>query len=100
LTITNAAGASNNKLCFLDIQSVTSSTPTLSLTASDSSAAEAGANTGTFKVTRSGSTASSLLVNYTIAGSATNGVDYNTIASSVTIPAGSASASIAITPQD
>ena len=102
LTIANATGASNNKLCFLDIQSVTNTTlPTVSLAATDSSAAEPGSNTGKFTFTRTGSsTSSSLTVNYTIAGSATNGSDYNTIGSSITIPAGAASATVTITPKD
>ena len=101
LTITNASGASNNKLCCVDIQSVTNSTlPSVSIAASDSTASEGGSNTGKFTFTRTGSTAASLTVNYSIGGSAANGSDYNTIGSSIIIPAGASSATLTITPKD
>ncbi len=41
---------------------------------------------------------SNYLINYTISGTATNGVDYNQIPSSLSIPAGQDSATITITP--
>src|SRR3989344_1283684 len=73
--------------------------PTVSVSATDASAGEP-SNPGAFNVTRSGVTTSALTVNYVISGSATNGVDYSTIANSVTIPIGSASATVTITPID
>jgi N-acetylneuraminic acid mutarotase len=101
LTISNASGADNNKLCFVDIQSVTATTlPSVSVNATDSGASEPGSNTGKFTFTRTGSTASSLTLNYAISGSAANGSDYNTIASSITIPAGASSKTLTITPTD
>jgi N-acetylneuraminic acid mutarotase len=101
LTISNASGADNNKLCFIDIQSVTNTTlPTVSIAATDSSASEPGSNTGKFTFTRTGSTSAPLVLTYNISGSAANGSDYNTIASSITIPAGSSSATLTITPKD
>ncbi|MEA2710118.1 MAG: hypothetical protein QOF78_2719, partial [Phycisphaerales bacterium] len=75
-------------------------TPTVSVAATDSSASEPGTNTGKFTITRTGSTSASLLVNYVIGGSATNGSDYNSLAGSVTIPAGSSSATVTVTPKD
>jgi len=74
--------------------------PTVTLSATDASASETGPNTGTVTVSRSGSTASALTVYYTIAGTASNGSDYNAIGTSVTIPAGSTSAPVTITPID
>ena len=53
---------------------------------------------GSFLVSCSGSTASPLTVNYAISGTAQNGTDYVSIANSVTIPSGSALASIVIMP--
>lgn len=73
--------------------------PTVNLTASDPAASEP-SGTGTFTVTRSGSTAAALAVIYTIGGTAQNSVDYNAIANSVVIPAGAASANVIITPID
>jgi hypothetical protein len=69
--------------------------PTVSLTATDSSAGESN-NPGQFTLTRTGSTASALTVNYSIGGTATNGSDYSSIANSVTILAGQTSALIPI----
>jgi len=74
-------------------------TPTVTITASDASAGEP-SNTGSFSVARTGSTAASLTVNYGIGGTATNGTDYNSVATSVTIPAGAASAAVTVTPRD
>ena len=71
---------------------------TVTLQASDAQASEAGAATGAFVVSRGGSSAMPLTVNLTIGGTATNGTDYTTIASSVTIPAGQSSATILVTP--
>ena len=69
---------------------IAATTPTVS---------EAGADPGRFTVTRPvGATADALTVNYTISGSAINGVDYLTLANSVTIPAGASSATITLTP--
>jgi hypothetical protein len=75
-------------------------TTTVGIAATDASAAFTGTNTGTFTITRSGSTTAALTVGYTITGTAVNGTDYNTIAASVTIPAGKSSATVTITPKD
>ena len=48
----------------------------------------------------SGGTASSVTVNYTLNGTAQNGTDYQNLSGSVTISAGSSSASITLTPID
>jgi len=59
-----------------------------------------GSNTATFVVRRTGETTAALTVYYSIAGTASNGVDYATLPGSVMIPAGSHSASIEIVPID
>jgi hypothetical protein len=56
------------------------------------------ADPGKFTLTRSGSLDGALTVKYSIAGTATNGVDYTQIASTTTIPSGSASVVITIAP--
>ncbi|MEB3219001.1 MAG: ExeM/NucH family extracellular endonuclease, partial [Nostocales cyanobacterium 94392] len=73
-------------------------TPIVSITASDANAAEAGTDTGTFTISRTGDTDSALNVSYNIAGTATNGTDYTSLTSPVTIPAGESSVDITITP--
>jgi hypothetical protein len=55
---------------------------------------------GVFDVTRDGPTDSPLTVNYTLSGTATNGKDYSTLSETVTIPAGSADATIDVNPLD
>ena len=75
-------------------------TPEVTLTATDADAAEAGRDPAVFTVTRTGPTTGALTVFYTIAGEAANGTDYQAIATSVTIPAGMATATITIAPID
>jgi subtilisin family serine protease len=74
--------------------------PTVTVTATDSSASESGPDPGTFTVTRTGGTTSALTVNYVLSGSAQNGSDYQTLPASVTIPAGAASAAVTVSPID
>ncbi|HSL25388.1 MAG TPA: Calx-beta domain-containing protein [Acidimicrobiia bacterium] len=72
-------------------------TPDVTVAATDGAAAEAGADTGTFTVTRTGPTTAALTVNFTLGGTAVAG-DYNAISSPVTILAGQASAAVTVTP--
>jgi|GEM_PF-2268051 len=74
--------------------------PTVTILATDPTASEPGTDTGTFTLTRTGPPDAALTVNYTISGTATNGVDYELIPSSVTIPAGATTATIVIRPID
>lgn len=78
--------------------------PKISITATDAEAAEVIAgetqNPGQFTISRTGNTTTALKINYTVSGSATKGADYtngtdtNTNAGTITIPVGSASATI------
>jgi len=98
LTISNGSGAVNDKISFVEINPGANPIPVVRLAASDSSASESG-DTAKFSMTRTGSTASDLVVTYSIGGSAGNGTDYNALSGAVTIPAGSTSATITITPK-
>ena len=75
--------------------------PLVSLSATDSTAAETSvgqiSNPGQFTFSRSGSTANALTVTYTIGGTATNGLDYNTLSGNVTFLAGQSIATLPIT---
>jgi hypothetical protein len=73
--------------------------PVVTIAASDARAAEP-ADTGTLVVTRTGSTAAPLLVEYRVSGSALHGSDFLALPGTVTIPAQAASATIPITPLD
>lgn len=74
--------------------------PTITISASDDTATEQGATTGTFTVTRTGSTASDLTVIYSVTGTATAVSDYQALTGSVVIAAGQSSAPIVVTPVD
>jgi thermitase len=74
--------------------------PVVTVVATTAGAAEAGPTPGVFTFTRTGKTTASLTVKFTIAGTATAGADYTSITPSVTIPAGSASATRTVMPVD
>lgn len=60
-----------------DVQSTDTGNPAVTVTAQDSTASEAGSSTGTFRVTRSSGTDKYLIVNFTMAGTASSGSDYS-----------------------
>ena len=76
--------------------------PVITIAATDANAAETNtgqtANPGRFTFTRTGSTTAALTVNYTIAGSATKGTDYNNLTGTATFAAGSTTALVDINP--
>ena len=100
LTISNATGSINNKLAFVEIQSAEPTSPQVGVSAQDASASEAGPNSGSFLFTRSGDISQALVVSYGIAGSASNGSDYQQLLGTVTIPAGSATQLVTVSPID
>lgn len=66
--------------------------PIVTITAPDAVAHEGPSDTATFRLRRLGPTNEALVVNLEFGGNAINGVDYETIADTVTIPAGQRSA--------
>ncbi|MGE0460393.1 MAG: Calx-beta domain-containing protein [Vicinamibacterales bacterium] len=74
--------------------------PAVTIVVSDDTAAEEGPEAGAFLVSRTGPTTSPLTVSFTTSGGAIDGLDYQSLGATVTIPAGAASASIAIVPVD
>jgi lysophospholipase L1-like esterase len=96
IQVTCSAGDAN--LSGIEVWSVSTPTapPTVTVAASDASASEAGPDPGAFTVTRSGSTAQALTVQYSVGGSATGGSDYTALPGSVTIPAGASSAAVPV----
>lgn len=73
--------------------------PSVTVSATDPSAAEPAA-TGTFTFVRTGSTAAGLTVNFTVTGTATGGVDYTSIGTSVTFAPGHSTATKTVAPID
>ena len=73
-------------------------TPLVSVAAFDSTASETGPDLGTFRFSRTGSTAASLTVTFTVGGTATNGTDYQGVPLTVTFAAGQANADLFVVP--
>jgi len=86
--------------------------PVVTIVATDPHAAEAGPDTGTFTVSRTGDTSNALAVFFRVGGTAQMGIDYLKLSNSVmfpffidlppnvVIPAGASSADITVTPID
>jgi uncharacterized membrane protein len=75
-------------------------TPTVTVLATDGTAAEAAADPGTFTISRSGDTTGALTVTYSLTGSAGNGSDYTLLPNMVVIPATQASVAVTVTPMN
>jgi N-acetylneuraminic acid mutarotase len=97
LTLTSASGAVNNKISFVEINPGSAPIPVVRAAASDGTASESG-DTGTINVSRTGSLAAPLTVNYTVGGSATNGGDYQPLSGAVTFAAGVSSVNVVVKP--
>ena len=82
------------------VEALTTPLPIATISATDPTATEAGPTTGQFTVSRTGGTTAALTVHFTVSGTAISGVDYIDIGTSVTIPAGAASATVTVTPVD
>ncbi len=79
---------------------LTTPVPTISVQATDAEAAEAGNNSGTFRLTRTGNTNAALTVNYQVAGTATSGTDYTALTGTATFAAGQNTVDITVIPID
>lgn len=66
--------------------------------AADPLATEPGGTAGTFTISRTGDTNSSLPISFTLGGTGSNGVDYASVPLLVTLAPGQRSASVAVTP--
>ena len=71
---------------------------TITVSATDNSATEAGLTPGTFTFSRAGDTAPALTLNYTVAGTATAGSDYQALGTSVSFTAGASTVTKTVTP--
>ena len=77
---------------------LTDPVPLVSVSAPDALASEAGTNRAFFRLFRTGSTVSSLTVTIALTGTATNGVDYQAIATTATFAAGRATLDVWVVP--
>ncbi len=93
-----ASIGSNLTFVVFDNISVTSlgGLPTVSVTAAPTTVTEGGASSQ-FTLTRAGDTSSAITINYTMSGTASNGLDYTTLSGSVTLAAGATSTNVTLT---
>ncbi|MGC4016596.1 MAG: Calx-beta domain-containing protein [Luteolibacter sp.] len=97
---TNAAYLRDSSATTASVIITDDDTPVVTVSVPDPNASEAGQDTGTFLLTRTGSTAAPLTVYYGLTGTASYGTDYQALTGQVTIPAGATSAPVVITPYD
>ncbi|PAX54907.1 phytase [Brunnivagina elsteri] len=91
----------NNEFIVLDLDKpLNLATPVVSILATSAEASETATKAATFRINRTGSVSTPLTVNYTLAGTATNGADYNNLSGTATIGVGQTFADIAVTPID
>jgi uncharacterized protein len=77
-----------------------STAPIVTLAASDATAAEAGQEPGTFRITRTGNASSALTVSYTLTGTTTSDDYTPALTGTATFAAGQSSVDISIIPMD
>ncbi|MBL9136815.1 MAG: S8 family serine peptidase, partial [Verrucomicrobiales bacterium] len=99
-TVLNGSGYSVGSPSSATVVIVDGDTPRVSVLATDNAASEPGNNTGRFTVARTGSTATALTIELIVDGTATSGLDYSPLLSSLTIPAGSASTDLLVFSRD
>ncbi len=102
ITSASSADANYNGIAVDDVSLINldnDALPNITVTAIASEAAE-GSGSGTFSITRSGSTAAALNIFYSLGGSATEGSDYPAATGNISIPIGQSSASFNITPSN
>jgi hypothetical protein len=96
LTISFVAADDGAVLDQFTISAPAPNDPTVTITASDASAAEPN-DPGEFTVARSEQSSDPLTVTYAVGGSASPGSDYQTLPGTVTIPGGQTSAPVSVT---
>ena len=74
--------------------------PLVTLAITAATATEAGPTSGTITISREAATEAALAVNFTVAGTATRGVDYAELPATATIPAGAVAVDVAVVPLD
>jgi uncharacterized protein (DUF1800 family) len=101
-TVLASGNNASTGVALVEVYDITAPAPsgpeTVTVAATDPSADTSGNNPGMVTVARTGDTSGPLTVTYSVGGSAVNGIDYQGLPGSVTIPAYQSSAPIRITP--
>jgi PKD repeat protein len=96
LTVTGSGGQTSSVSRTITVTNAPPPLSTVTVVASQSLATTL--TPGIFSITRSGSTSSALTVNYSLGGTAANGVNYQTLSGTATIPAGASTATVSVNP--
>lgn len=100
ITVTASDGLANTQQAFV-LKVINLNDPVVSVEATDSAASEASADIGYFTLTRvGGNVSSSVTVQYSLDGSATEGTDYTSLSGVATFSSGNTTTSITVTPID
>jgi N-acetylneuraminic acid mutarotase len=97
ITLTNASRALQNKLAFVEVTSFHGSIVNVK---PDQPLATESGQAGSVRVTRMGDLLQPLTVRYSLAGTAANGVHFESLPGAVTIPAGRSWAAVRVVPLD
>lgn len=73
--------------------------PFVTVQATDPLATEPGGDSGSFTISRAGATNSAVTISFSLGGTATNGVDYEPVPLSITLPVGEVSSNVVVTPK-
>jgi len=101
-TVLVSGNGGSTGVALVEVYDITPAAPgapdAVAIAATQPSADTSGSKPGALTVTRTGDTSSPLAVSYAVSGSAVNGIDYQGLPGSVSIPAYASSATITVTP--
>ena len=95
-----ASGNNNSTgIALVEVYDLTPNAPdVVSIAATRAAADTSGSNPGAFTVTRTGDDSEPLTVNYSVGGTAVDGLDYQGLSGTLTSPAGSTAVTVPVTP--
>ena len=101
-TVLVSGNAGSTGVALVEVYDATPAAPagpdSVTIAATDANADTSGGNPGTVTVTRAGDVTQALDVNYAVSGTAVNGIDYQGLSGTVTIPAYATTAAVTVAP--
>lgn len=98
-TVLVSGNSNSTGIALVEVYDITPAAPdVVTIAATQANADTSGSNPGAFTVTRTGDASDPVTVNYTVGGTAIDGIDYQGLSGTVTIPGGAASATIPVVP--
>ena len=98
-TVLVSGNNNSTGVALVEVYDMTLSVPdVVTIAATQPNADTSGSNPGAFTVTRTGDAFDPITVSYSVAGTAVDGIDYQGLPGTVTIPAGATSATIPVVP--